>query len=62
MKNNLNHTLLIRDTEQALACRYSEHLERLAQHAGQENLSADELVALLEQEAEKIRHHLWETH
>ncbi|WP_284603026.1 DUF2732 family protein [Dickeya dadantii] len=45
-----------------LAHRYSEHLEQLAQHARQEQLSAQELVALLQQEAENIRHQIWEAH
>ncbi|PXW48177.1 uncharacterized protein DUF2732 [Erwinia sp. AG740] len=45
-----------------LAHRYSEHLDNLAQHASQEHLSAQELVALLQQEAENIRHQLWEVH
>ncbi|AYC19336.1 hypothetical protein DZA65_02449 [Dickeya dianthicola] len=44
------------------AHRYSEHLDQLAQHARQEQLSAQELVALLQQEAEKIRHQIWEAH
>ncbi|WP_459609220.1 hypothetical protein [Dickeya oryzae] len=34
----------------------------MAQHACQEHLSAQELVALLQQEAENIRHQLWEAH
>ncbi|NAT78575.1 DUF2732 family protein [Dickeya dadantii] len=45
-----------------LAHRYSEYLEQLAQHARQEQLSAQELVALLQQEAENIRHQIWEAH
>ncbi|QOL14887.1 DUF2732 family protein [Dickeya dianthicola] len=50
------------------AHRYSEHLDQLAQHARQEQFSAQkqfsaqELVALLQQEAEKIRHQIWEAH
>ncbi|TYL41685.1 MULTISPECIES: DUF2732 family protein [Dickeya] len=44
------------------AHRYSEYLEQLAQHAWQERLSAQELVVLLQQEAEKIRHQMWEAH
>ncbi|QDX29890.1 DUF2732 family protein [Dickeya poaceiphila] len=44
------------------AHRYSEHLEQLAQHAWQERLSLQALVALLQQEAEKIRHQIWETY
>ncbi|MCA6999158.1 DUF2732 family protein [Dickeya solani] len=45
-----------------VAHRYSEHLDQLAQHARQEQLSAQELVALLQQEAENIRHQIWEAH
>ncbi|MGM3163000.1 DUF2732 family protein [Dickeya undicola] len=45
-----------------LAHRYSDHLDQLAQHARQEQLSAQELVALLQQEAENIRHQIWEAH
>ncbi|MGM3174121.1 DUF2732 family protein [Dickeya lacustris] len=62
MKNTPKNTGRQHDRDLALAHRFSEHLAQLAQHAGRENLSADELVTLLEQEAEKIRHHLWETH